>query len=70
MELSRNDFLSLYLGHSYIKTIKVLEKNKDKDIIIDKSSLILSNYDVFAKEALQTIEKYMRDNPDHHIKLI
>ena len=59
----RSDLIGEYLGHTAIKTQKVIDNSKHKILIIDENN-IMSNYDkrdVFSKECISTLNKNLKD---------
>lgn len=61
----RSDFIGDYVGWTSNKTLKLLENNRDKIIIInDTHSLIGSENDYFGREAINTIKNFIVQNKD------
>jgi len=63
VNFSRADFIDNYVGWTSPKTIRLLEHNRDKIIVInDFHSLVINDDDKFGIEAINTIKKYMLQN--------
>jgi len=65
---SREDFVAKYVGHTSIKTLKLLNKNLGKVVFIDEAySLINGDRDSFGNDALTTINRFMSEHSDEII---
>lgn len=63
--VSRSDFIGEYMGHTAIKTKKLLEANTGKVLFIDEAySLINDPRDSYGREALDVLNLYLSENPD------
>jgi hypothetical protein len=68
--VSREDFVAKYVGHSALKTLKLLNDNLGKVVFIDEAySLIHGDRDIFGMEALTTLNLFMSQHP-HDIIII
>jgi DNA polymerase III delta prime subunit len=66
--VSRADFVALYVGHTAIKTNKLLEENLGKVIFVDEAySLLQSMDDSFGMEALTTLNLFLSTHPNEII---
>jgi SpoVK/Ycf46/Vps4 family AAA+-type ATPase len=64
--VSREDFVAGYVGQTAPKTLKLLEENRGRVLFIDEAySLCRDERDVFGKECLDTLTKYLSENPDY-----
>lgn len=65
-EVARSDFVAKYLGHTSIKTKELIEKCKGGILFIDEAYSLghKNKRDSFAKEALDTLNKYLSDEKD------
>lgn len=62
------DFIAGYVGQTTIKTREILEKNRNKVIIIDEAyGFATSKDNWFGKEALIEINNYMSEYPDEYM---
>lgn len=65
IEAGRNDLVAGYLGQTAIKIAKLFEKAKGGTIFIDEAgSLVQNSQDIYTKEAITTLIRYMENNPD------
>ncbi len=63
--VSRSSFVAEYVGHTSIKTEKLLNDNRGKVIFIDEAySLYTGPYDSFGMESLTALNKYMSEHED------
>ena len=63
--VSRNDFVSGYLGQTAIKTKELLNKNLGKVLFIDEAySLMNDEPDPYGMEAITTLNLFMSENPN------
>ncbi len=63
--VSRADFIGEYMGHTAIKTRRLLEANTGRVLFIDEAySLINDVRDSYGREALDVINLYLSENPD------
>ena len=65
-EVARSDFVAKYLGQTAIKTKELIEKCKGGIMFIDEAYALghKNKRDSFAKEALDTLNKYLSDEKD------
>jgi len=64
--VSREDFVAGYVGQTAIKTLKLLEANRGRVLFIDEAySLCRDDRDPFGKECLDTLTKYLSENPEY-----
>lgn len=69
--VSREDLIGQYLGWTAKKTKEVLEKNIGKVLFIDEAySLVNGERDMFGNECLDTINRFMSENPDKIIVIM
>ncbi len=62
---SREDFIAEYVGWTDKKTKKLLRDNMGKVVFIDEAYSLNSGYhDSFGKEAIDTLNRFMSENPD------
>ena len=65
---SREDYVAKYVGHTSLKTLKLLNKNLGKVVFIDEAySLINGDRDSFGNDALTTINRFMSEHCDEII---
>jgi len=63
INFDRSDFIDNYVGWTSLKTIKLLEHNRDKIIVInDTNSLVINGNDSFGMEAINTIKIFIQKN--------
>jgi len=63
VNFDRSDFIDNYVGWTYPKPIRFLERNRDKIIIInDSDSLVINDNDKFGMEAVHAIKIFIRKN--------
>ena len=63
--VSRSSFVDLYVGHSAIKTEKLLNDNRGKVIFIDEAYSLYNGFgDTFGMESLTALNKYMSEHED------
>ncbi len=63
--VSRDDFMAPYMGQTASKTKKLLEANIGKVLFIDEAySLMNDPRDAYGKEALDTLNLFLSENPD------
>jgi len=66
--VSREDFVDKYVGWSDKKTKTLLEESRGKVLFIDEAySLVTSNRDQYGIEAVNTINRFVSENPDEII---
>ena len=64
--VSREDLVAGYVGQTAPKTAKVLNDNRGKVLFIDEAySLCHDNRDPFGKECLDTMTKFLSENPEY-----
>lgn len=64
--VSRGDLVGGYLGQTAPKTLGVLEANRGKVLFIDEAhSLCRDERDCYGKECLDTIVKFLSENPEY-----
>lgn len=65
---SREDFVAEYVGHTAIKTNKLLNANRGKVIFVDEAySLYTRQDDIFGIEAATSLNLFMSQNPNEII---
>lgn len=65
IEAGRNDLVAGYLGQTAMKISKLFEKAKGGVIFIDEAgSLVQNEQDIYTKEAITTLIRFMENNPD------
>lgn len=65
VEAGRSDLIAGYLGQTAIKIAKLFDRAKGGVIFIDEAgSLVQNNQDIYTKEAITTLIRYMENNPD------
>jgi hypothetical protein len=63
VNFDRSDFIDNYVGWTSPKTIKLLEHNRDKIVMInDIDSLVINDDDKFGMEAVHAIKIFTRKN--------
>ena len=63
VNFSREDFIGNYVGWTSPKTIRLLEHNHDKIMVInDTNSLVINDDDKFGIEAVHAIKIFIRKN--------
>jgi len=66
--VNRADLVDKYLGGTVHKTKKLCDENKGKVLFFDEAySLITDDMDPYGKEALDTLNLYMSENPDNFV---
>jgi DNA polymerase III delta prime subunit len=69
--ISREDLVGRYVGWTAKKTKEVLENNIGKVIFIDEAySLVNGSHDSFGMECLDTLNRFMSENPDKIIVIM
>ena len=64
--VTRDDLVAGYVGQTALKTMKVLEENRGKVLFVDEAySLCRDERDTFGLECLDTINKFLSENPDY-----
>jgi Cdc6-like AAA superfamily ATPase len=64
--VSRGDLVGGYLGQTAPKTLNILESNRGKVLFIDEAhSLCRDDRDCYGKECLDTIVKFLSENPEY-----
>lgn len=61
--LNRSDFIAKFLGHTSIKTNKLLTENLG-NILIIKNMHPFNKNDTFCQEAIETIKRFIYENSD------
>jgi hypothetical protein len=62
---SREDFIAEYMGWTDKKTKKLLRDNMGKVVFIDEAYTLNNGYhDSYGKEAIDTLNRFMSENPD------
>ena len=60
----RKDFVGKYIGQTVLKTKALLRANLGKELFIEEPhTLCFNERDTFGKEALRTINLFMKENP-------
>lgn len=67
-EVGREDLVALYVGHTAVKTAKVMNKALDSVLFIDEAYSLNGHSDHdFGKEALDTIIRHMENNRNRSV---